>query len=367
MKFAPDLIVEHASGRCPVYVNCDWLEQMASGVAENCPSKAIIVTDENVRNICGDRFLALLSANGCTARMIVVPAGEASKSLDQAASLYEQLPGFETDRRSTIIALGGGVVGDLAGFVAATWMRGINLIQIPTTLVAQVDSSIGGKTGVNLPTVKNVIGAFWQPAFVAIDTSLLITLPEAEYTSGLGEVVKYGLILDTDFLQMLSQNSAAILNREPEVLAQVVRRCCRLKADIVQRDERETTGLRSILNYGHTFGHAIESVFGYGDWKHGHAVAAGMMAAARLSVARKMAPPELIELQKSLFKKLGIPHAFPADRHGELLATMRRDKKSINGNLSLVLLSGAGKAKLVSDVSAENVLQAMRTAAEEDA
>jgi 3-dehydroquinate synthase len=367
MKIAPDLVVEHASGQYPVYVNSGWLEALAGLVASSGCSRAIVVTDENVDRVCGGRFKAALASTGCIVNAVAIPAGEASKSLDQAARLYRQLQESGADRRATIIALGGGVVGDLAGFVAATWMRGIRLIQIPTTLVAQVDSSIGGKTGVNLPGIKNAVGAFWQPEFVGIDTSLLLTLPENEYTSGLGEVVKYGLILDAELLQWLLQNAGAIRNREPAVLAAVVRRCCRLKADIVRDDERETTGLRSILNYGHTFGHAIESVFGYGEWKHGHAVAAGMMAAARLAVAEKTAAPELVGLQKSVLRALDIPHAFPKQRHAELLEAMRHDKKSQNGALRLVLLTGAGEAKLVSDIRAEAVLKAMSATAEEDA
>jgi 3-dehydroquinate synthase len=254
-----------------------------------------------------------------------------------------------------VVAVGGGVIGDLAGFVAATYNRGLGLLMVPTTLLAMVDSSVGGKVGVNHPRGKNLIGAFHQPAGVWIDTAVLRTLPDREYKSGLAEVVKYGVILDADFFAWLERHVPAILAREPAALRHLVTRCCRLKADVVEKDEREETGLRAVLNYGHTFAHAFEAVGGYGSWLHGEAVAAGMVCASRLAQRRGLVGAELTQRQVRLLGAFGLPTAPRAWDPESLLAAMRLDKKALAGRLRLVLPRRLGEAALWADVSEEEV------------
>jgi 3-dehydroquinate synthase len=282
---------------------------------------------------------------------VAVPAGEGSKSLATAGELYEQLATLAADRKTPVLAVGGGVVGDLAGFVAATYNRGLPLLMVPTTLLAMVDSSVGGKVGINLPQGKNLVGAFHQPAAVWIDTSFLATLPDREYRSGLAEVVKYGVILDAELFAWLEQNADAVLAREPAAVGRVVARSCRLKADVVERDEREETGLRMVLNYGHTFAHAFEAVGGYGAWLHGEAVAAGMMCASRLAERRGLIQAEVTERQAALLTRFGLPTArrpeWDADR---LIEAMRRDKKNVGGRLRFVLPTRLGQVAPFDDV-----------------
>ena len=247
---------------------------------------AFVVSDEHV-SPHADAAADALAAAGFRTAVSVLPSGEAQKSLVMASHLYDGLAEIRADRRTLVVAVGGGVIGDLAGFVAATYNRGLPLLMVPTTLLAMVDSSVGGKVGVNHARGKNLIGAFHQPAGVWIDTAVLDTLPDREYRSGLAEVVKYGVILDAGLLRLAgARTSTPVLAREPEAVRHIVGRSCRLKADVVERDERETTGLRAVLNYGHTFAHAFETVGGYGTWLHGEAVAAGMVCASRLAERR---------------------------------------------------------------------------------
>src|SRR5262245_59401693 len=243
---------------------------------------ALVVADSHTADH-GRTIKAALQAAGLRTGFVAVPAGEESKSPGQLAHLYDALYELAADRNTTVVAVGGGVVGDLAGYAAATYNRGLPLVMVPTSLLAMVDSSVGGKTGINHPKGKNLIGAFHQPAGVWIDTAYLDTLPEREFRSGLAEVVKYGVILDAEFFAWLEANASAILAREPESLVRIISRSCRLKADVVEKDEREETGLRAVLNYGHTFAHTFETVGGYGAWLHGEAVAAGMICASRLA------------------------------------------------------------------------------------
>jgi len=271
-------------------------------------SGAFIVADENTEPHAGGIAEQLTSA-GIKNQCVTVPAGEGSKCLEMTARLYDQLAAWPADRQTLVIAVGGGVIGDLAGFAAATWARGLSLLMIPTTLLSMVDSSVGGKVGINHPSGKNLIGAFHQPAGVWIDLQSLETLPDREYRSGLAEVVKYGVIMDADFFAWHEAHAAKILNRDPEAVSKIVARSCRLKADVVEKDEREETGLRMILNYGHTFAHAFEAVGGYGAWLHGEAVAAGMICASRLAQLRGMIGPEVIERQIRLLQAFDLPIA----------------------------------------------------------
>jgi 3-dehydroquinate synthase len=321
---------------------------------------ALLVTDTNVA-AHAEAAAAALAAAGFQTALAVLPPGESQKALAVAAGLYDRLAELHADRRTLVVAVGGGVIGDLAGFVAATYNRGLPLLMVPTTLLAMVDSSVGGKVAVNHPRAKNLIGTFHQPVGVWSDTASLATLPEREYRSGLAEVVKYGVILDADFFAYLEANRAAVLAREPSAVRHVVTRCCRLKADVVERDEREETGLRAVLNYGHTFAHAFETAAGYGGGLHGEAVAAGMVCASRLAERRGLIGPELTARQVRLLEALGLPTApqpWPAEA---LLATMHSDKKVLAGRLRFVLPRRLGEVALCDDVPEADVLQVLRS------
>jgi 3-dehydroquinate synthase len=321
---------------------------------------ALLVTDTNVA-AHAEEAAASLTASGFQTALAVLPPGESQKSLAVASGLYDRLAELHADRRTLVVAVGGGVLGDLAGFVAATYNRGLPLLMVPTTLLAMVDSSVGGKVAVNHPRAKNLIGTFHQPVGVWIDTAFLATLPEREYRSGLAEVVKYGVILDADFFAYLEANRAVVLGREPQAVRHVVTRCCRLKADVVERDEREETGLRAVLNYGHTFAHAFETAAGYGGWLHGEAVAAGMVCASRLAERRGLIGPELTARQGKLLEALGlptVPQPWPAEA---LLATMRSDKKALAGRLRFVLPRRLGDVALYDDVPEADVLAVLRS------
>jgi 3-dehydroquinate synthase len=316
---------------------------------------AFVVADANTRPHA-EAAAASLQATGFGTNLEVLPPGESQKALAVAGRLYDRLAELRADRATLVVPVGGGVVGDLAGFVAATYNRGLPLLMVPTTLLAMVDSSVGGKVGVNHPRGKNLIGAFHQPAGVWIDTAVLSTLPDREYRSGLAEVVKYGAILDADLFAWLEQHAAALLAREPAAVEHVVGRCCRLKADVVEKDEREETGLRAVLNYGHTFAHAFEAVGGYGAWLHGEAVAAGMVCASRLAERRGLIGSEVTGRQVRLLERFGLPTApaaWPAD---ELIAAMRHDKKATAGRLRFVLPQRLGAVSVFDGIPDEDVL-----------
>ncbi len=320
---------------------------------------ALVIGDSNTRPHAEAVAISLADA-GFQSVLELVPAGESSKALAVASHLYDRLADLNADRRTLVVSVGGGVVGDLAGFVAATFNRGLPLLMVPTTLLAMVDSSVGGKVGVNHPRAKNLIGAFHQPAGVWIDTATLATLPDREYRSGLAEVVKYGVILDADFFAWLEANVADILNREPDAVRHIVARCCRLKADVVEKDEREETGLRAVLNYGHTFAHAFETVGGYGAWLHGEAVSAGMVCASRLAQRRGLVPADVTMRQVRLLEAFGLPVAPKSWPVEDLLRVMRSDKKSVAGRLRLVLPRRLGEVAIVEDVPEEEVRQVLQ-------
>ncbi len=308
------------------------------------PGRAALVTASNVAPLYAAAADDALRAAGFIATGIEVPAGEASKSLDALARLYDRLTAAELDRASPIFALGGGVIGDLAGFAAATYLRGLPLIQIPTTLVAQVDSALGGKTAVNHRAAKNLFGAFYQPRLIVADTATLTTLPAREFREGLGEVIKYGAIMDAPFIAWLETAMPAILAREAAPLEAMVERSLRHKAYVVANDEREG-GLRKILNFGHTLGHALEASAGYGSYLHGEAVAIGMVAAARLSARYAgLSAGEALRLER-LIEAAGLPTRMPPGWESDsFLRALRLDKKRAGDAVEFVLLDRLGHA-----------------------
>ncbi len=330
----------------PVHVGTGLLDRLGelARAARLRPGRAMLVTDSNVGPLYAERALAALADAGFKAAMMEIAAGEASKSLATLSSAYDRMAEAELDRQSAVFALGGGVVGDLAGFAAATFMRGVALVQVPTTVVAAVDSSLGGKTGVNHPRAKNLIGAFYQPRMVVADVSTLKTLGEREFREGLAEVIKYGAIMEAPMIADLEHGLGAILSREPEALEAIVERSLRHKAFVVERDEHES-GLRKILNFGHTVGHAIEASAGYGSYLHGEAVAVGMVAAAKLSRAYAgLGEAETARLE-ALVRGAGLPVALPSGWRGEQFArALRLDKKRVDEGVEFVLLDRLGHA-----------------------
>ncbi|MGF1582595.1 MAG: 3-dehydroquinate synthase [Gemmataceae bacterium] len=320
---------------------------------------ACVIADENVATHA-EQVSESLQAAGFRTATCPRPSGESQKSLSVASELYDRLIEEKADRKTLVVAVGGGVIGDLGGFVAATYARGVPLLMVPTTLLSMVDSSVGGKVGVNHSKAKNMIGAFHQPVGVWIDTSTLDTLPDREFRSGVAEVVKYGVIMDVPFFEYLECNVEAILRRDPEVIRHVVKRCCRLKADVVENDEREETGLRAILNYGHTFAHAFEKAAQFGEWLHGEAVSAGMECASHLAHHRGQISPDVVTRQTRLLSDFGLPlksDLWPAQ---ELIATMRNDKKAVAGQLRFILPKRLGEVALFDDVREEDVVEVLK-------
>ena len=324
---------------------------------------ALVVTDSHLKELAlAAGYEASLLSVGIESTLFVVPAGEASKSLSQASRLYDELVRLKADRHTLIVALGGGVVGDLAGFVAATFARGLPLIMVPTTLLSQVDSSVGGKVGINHPDAKNIVGAFYQPAGVWVDTETLRTLPIRELRCGLAEVVKYGVILDAEFFASLERDVENIMGRDDVALRRIVVESCRQKAAVVTRDEREETGLRAILNFGHTIGHAIEAVAGYdGPFQHGEAVAVGMAAEARLAERLGWIGADAVDRLKRLLVRFGLPTSAPGLDAGKLMAAMARDKKNRAGKIRFVLPRSIGKVELTDTASHDDVRAVLST------
>ena len=315
---------------------CDKLE-----LVQRCG----VISDPNVAPLFGEAALLSLANAGFNPFLITVPDGETAKTLEQVQTCYNQLAAHRLERGSFIVALGGGVVGDLAGFVAATYLRGVAFVQAPTTLLAQVDSSVGGKVGVNLKAGKNLVGAFYQPRLVLCDLDALKSLPPRQFRSGLAEVIKYGIIYDGALFRKLERDLAKLLKQEPRALAQVIARCCEIKAQIVGQDETEN-GIRAILNFGHTLGHALEAICGYGTYLHGEAISMGQVAAARLSTELLGLPRRDATRIAGLFRMAGLPTRIrltPAKRR-QLWAAMRLDKKVTAGEIKFVLAKRIGKA-----------------------
>jgi len=322
-------------------------------------SHAVLLTDQNVEKPHAVAAGESLAAQSVAVDLVVVEPGEPTKSVEQSAALWQKMLELGTDRKSVVVAVGGGVVGDLAGFLAATFARGVRFFQVPTSLLAQVDSSVGGKVGINLPEAKNMVGAFLQPLGVLIDTATLETLDRRQYRAGLGEVVKYGVILDAELFDYLEANAAGLLARDHHVLRHVIARCCRLKADVVEQDEQETSGLRAVLNYGHTFGHALEALSGYSELLHGEAVAIGMLCASRLAERLGRVDAEFTRRQAGLLAALELPTELPPLDPGQILRTMMHDKKVEHGRLRFVLPTKMGHVELVGDVDPDDVRAAL--------
>ncbi|MBI5775085.1 MAG: 3-dehydroquinate synthase [Verrucomicrobia bacterium] len=323
-------------------------------------ARCAVITDENVARRFAATAMNSLRAAGFDPVLLTVPAGETAKRLRVVSACYDRLAAHRLERKSFIVALGGGVVGDLAGFVAATYLRGVPFVQAPTTLLAQVDSSVGGKVGVNLKAGKNLVGAFHQPRLVLCDLDALKTLPRRELRAGLAEVIKYGVISDAALFRRLESGMGKLLARDPVALAAVVARSCEIKADVVGQDETET-GRRAILNFGHTLGHALEAVSGYGKFLHGEAIAIGQMAAARLSAELLGLPDKDVRRIRELFLRAGLPVslALPPARREKLLAAMRLDKKVSGGEIKFVLARKIGAVEFGQRVPAAAIHRAL--------
>jgi 3-dehydroquinate synthase len=328
-----------------ILIGMDLLRRLGAECRRvNLGERCAVISDRNVAPRYGPAVRRSLEAAGFHPALITVAAGETAKSLKSVQRCYDQLAAHRLERKSLLVALGGGVVGDLAGFVAATYLRGIAFVQVPTTLLAQVDSSVGGKVGVNLRAGKNLVGAFYQPRLVLCDLETLRTLPEREFRAGLAEVIKYGIIYDAALFRRLERALPELLARKPGALAAVVARCCEIKAEVVGQDETES-GLRSILNFGHTIGHALEATAGYGHYLHGEAIAIGQVAAAKLSARMLGLENDAVERIRRLFKRAGLPtdihlNTLQSDR---LFDAMRLDKKVSDGQFRFVLARRIGE------------------------
>jgi 3-dehydroquinate synthase len=343
-----EITVELGARRYPIWIGAGTLDDIQRWRAMLPGRHVLVVSNDTIAPL----YLARVTAglNDAAFSTLILADGEAYKTLDSAARIFAALADLKASRDACVIALGGGVIGDLAGFAAACWMRGIAFLQMPTSLLAMVDSAVGGKTGANLAQGKNLVGAFHQPCAVVIDTDTLATLPPRELQSGFAEIVKYAALGDAQFFAWLEQNADALLAREPGALAYAIAASCRHKAAIVARDETEQ-GERALLNFGHTFGHALETACGYGTLLHGEAVAIGMVVAARLSARLDLASGDDAARLAVLLKRLGLPTSLPAGVETDtLIALMRLDKKNVSGRLRLILWRGIGRAEMVPDV-----------------
>lgn len=324
------------------------------------PLKGALVSNKNLLKLYGEKVLSNLKENGFEIEVIEIPDGEEYKNMKQAEKIYDRLMSTRHDRYSPLIALGGGVIGDLTGFVAATYRRGVPFIQIPTSLLAQVDSSIGGKTAVNHPLGKNMIGAFYQPSEVFIDLNVLKTLPEIEFRCGMAEIIKYGIIADEMLFNFLESNVEKITNLDFKSLQYIIQSSCEIKASIVSKDEREE-GIRSVLNFGHTIGHALESLTGYRKYRHGEAVALGMIAAATISHEEGLCDKKNVERIKELIKAYDLPVQFPEISPEKILDALYYDKKVRDNKIKLILMKKPGIVEIRNDIQDEIIIKSLRS------
>jgi shikimate kinase / 3-dehydroquinate synthase len=364
-------MVKTATQSYPIFVGYGLLDKLGEKMKQAALSgTTTIISDENVFSLYGSKVEGILKDAGFVVNSFVVPPGEETKSVDYAIRIYDFLVGHRAERDDIIIALGGGMVGDLAGFVAATFLRGMPWIQVPTSLVAMVDASIGGKVGVNHPEGKNLIGAFYQPNLVLADPQTLSTLPQRELTSGWAEVIKHGLILDEEFFEFLETNVNRLTKLEPELLTRAIARSAAIKAQVVSQDEKEREGKRTILNYGHTIAHGLEAATQYKRFLHGEAVAIGMMGAAKLSQRLGLLSSAAVEHQQALLQRFGLPTSLRAKRSNLRLSlasitkALELDKKVRGKAIRWVLLQDIGKAVIRSDVPQKEVLAVLQELAE---
>ncbi len=358
--------VQLTSRNYSIHIGAHILPHLGKLLGElNLSKRVLLVSDPQVNEIYGKAVLDILREAGFSPLLLLVPAGEENKSLVWARRLYDSLIREKFDRGSPIIALGGGVIGDLAGFVAATYMRGVPFIQLPTSLLAQIDSSVGGKVAVNHPRAKNMIGAFYQPLLVLIDVSFLSTLPQREFGAGMAEVIKYGIICDANFVSFLEENLQEVFSLNPEVVSFMIKRCCQIKASIVAQDEREE-GLRAVLNYGHTIGHCVEAATHFRGFRHGEAVAIGMVVAGRISELLGLWSPGDAARQKEILRAAGLPLSHHM-RPEKVLRWLHYDKKVRDGRAHFVLTRSIGDAIIRQFVEEEVILKALNETSEEDA
>ncbi|TYP82846.1 3-dehydroquinate synthase [Nitrosomonas communis] len=344
----------------PIYIGNALLEQVDLLLPHLPQKRVAIVTNTTVAPLYLDQFRRALERHGICSVAIILPDGEDHKNWQTLNLIFDALLEQRCERKTTLIALGGGVIGDLTGFAAATYLRGVPFIQIPTTLLAQVDSSVGGKTGINHPLGKNLIGAFYQPRMVLTDSATLTTLPDRELRAGIAEVIKYGLIRDADFFMWLEQNITGLITRNADILNKAICRSCEIKAEIVAADECEG-GVRALLNLGHTFGHAIENAMGYGVWLHGEAVAAGTIMAANLSKQLEFINESDFERICSIFQKIGLPVSAPKLSPDDYLSLMKLDKKVEEGRIRFILLKRIGEAMMSHDIPASTLRETLLT------
>ena len=347
-----------------IVVGSGVIGSIGPAVAHTGAKRVIVIADAAVADSHAAAAGTSLKSSGLDVAILSVPSGESSKSVAALERLWNEMARLAVDRHTHVVGVGGGVVGDLSGFAAATFGRGLPAWHVPTTVVAQVDSAIGGKTGINLVAGKNLVGSFWQPRGVIADVDALTTLPDREFKSGLAEVVKYGMILDPEFFDWLEANTGTILARNATALGHVVGRSATLKAGVVERDEREVSGLRAILNYGHTFAHAYETAAGYGTLLHGEAVAIGMVSAAALAQSLGRIGADVVARQERLLQAFDLPVTVPTGEGfaaGALLDTMSRDKKTVNGRLRFVLPTRIGHVELVDGIDPAAVRAILRS------
>lgn len=344
-----------------IHIGSGLIKQLADLCAPFVSDRhVVVISDSKVAPLYLTKVESALLSVAARVNSVVVPEGEQTKNLNQCDQLWQLMIEMPSDRKSIVFALGGGVVGDLAGFVAAGFARGVDFIQMPTSLLAQVDSSVGGKTGVNLPQAKNMVGAFWQPKTVIIDIDVLETLDDRNFRAGLAEVIKYGLIMDADLFDMIEGKMDSILKRDPAIITELIQRCCQCKADVVREDETEVSGRRAILNYGHTIGHAIEAVYGYGEYLHGEAISIGMVAEAEMAKTMGMIDDKFCVRQKAIFESAGLPVSCPSGKESDLVEAMTRDKKVASGKLNFILPTKIGEVKSVASPGSDSILEVLK-------
>ena len=335
--------VHHSGGSYPVVAGWGILDDLGERLVDvGVKGAAYIITDDNVMNPYGRRVQRSLQVAGIPAHCFIIPAGESSKSFELAQAIYHWLAERRAERGHTIVSVGGGVAGDLGGFVAATFLRGMAFVQVPTSMAAMVDASIGGKVAINLPQAKNLVGAFYQPKGVFADASALSTLGKRELAEGWAEAIKHGFILDAELVDVFEEHAEALMNVDPDISAEVIRRSMAIKAEVVSQDERETLGIRILLNYGHTIGHALEASTEYGRFLHGEGVSVGMMGAARMASEMGLLSPAIVDRQQRLLERFSLPISAPGIPAEDVLTAMSLDKKVQSGTNRWVMLEDGG-------------------------